>query len=332
MTSRRRIEVVVRAVALAFVTTMAVACGRDPAPAATPLSGTIRISGSPADASLLAALEDGFRKQHPRVSFVHALHGPEATLAGVYTGTADLALMARELREPLERMAFEWAMLDKPLPVDIALAGIATARRTAQLGVFVHKDNPLRQLSLRQLDAIYGAEHRRGGPLARNWGALGLRGTWAERPIHVHGPPVSSIEALYLRRAVLHDSRKWNPGYRQAEAEGAPVIARLEQDPDGIAFAPLRDATAGVRALALGNGDEGPFHSADDASVRSGAYPLVRSITVIPAHTHERPMPHAVRAFIAYLLSDEGQAVIAAEGGYLPLGPVALHAQRERLP
>lgn len=313
---------------------LAVACARAPEPAApaSTLAGTIRISGSPADGALLDALQKDFQARHPQVAFTQSLHGPESTLAGVYTGTADIALMARELREPMERMAFEWVLLDKPLAIEIADAAIDSDRLTTQLGVFVHRSNPLRQLSLRQLDAIYGAEHRRGDANIRRWDELGVGQDWADRSIHVHGPVVDSVQALVFRRIVLNDSRKWNPGYRQAAGEGAAVIAALAADPHGITYAPLRDATVDVKPVALAAEDGGPFVLPGADSVRNRSWPLTRSISVVTAHTKDKPASPEVRAFLRYLLSAEGQAVIGRDGGYLPLGEESLRRQRERLP
>ncbi len=313
---------------------LAIACSKTdpptPVPAGTPIA-TIRISGSPADRMLLESLEQGFRARHPAIAFEYSLHGPESTMAGVYTGTADIAWMGRELREPMERMAFEWVMLDKPLAIEVANAGIDSDRDSTQLGVFVHRSNPLQQLSLRQLDAIYGAEHRRGASNIRQWGELGLGQEWSGRPVHVHGPKVDSVQALHFRRIVLNDSRKWNPGYQQA-GEGAPVIAALAADPAGIAYAPLRDANAEVRLVALAVDDGGPFHLPGVASMQDRTWPLARSISVVTAHTSAHPMRDEVREFLAYVLSGEGQGVIEREGGYLPLGDETLRAQRERLP
>src|SRR5690606_22293872 len=72
---------------------------------------------------------------------------------------------------------------------------------TFALGVYVHKDNPLNQLTLDQLDGIFGAQRDGGwngltwdtslarGPdkNIRTWGQLGLKGEWADKPIQVYG-------------------------------------------------------------------------------------------------------------------------------------------------
>jgi phosphate transport system substrate-binding protein len=305
----------------------AAAWARDAAPTAE-----IRITGSPADAPLLQALQQGFNRQQPHVRFTQSLHGPESTLAGVYTGTADVAFMARELREPLERMAFEWVLLDKPQYIQIAHAGVRADRLSSQLALFVHKDNPVRQLTLPQIDAIFGAEPRGEAAPLRRWGQVGLDKDWRQRDIRVHGPKVDTIQALYFRRHAMGDSRKWNPGYREAASEGAAVIAAIANDGAGIGYAPVRDATAQVRVVPIAATDAGPFVVPDAHSVRNGQYPLIRSIGVVTAQTAKQPMAAPVRAFIDFLLSAEGQAIIAREGSYLPLHAAALAQQREALP
>ena len=70
--------------------------------------GTLRIWGSPEDGWLIEELEACFRTYQPRVRFINSLHGPESTFASVYMDVADIAFMAREIRQPLETMAFEW--------------------------------------------------------------------------------------------------------------------------------------------------------------------------------------------------------------------------------
>ena len=72
------------------------------------VSGTVRIWGSSDDGWLIEELAAGFRKYQPGIRFQATLHGPESSFAAVYMDVADIALMAREIRVPLETMAFEW--------------------------------------------------------------------------------------------------------------------------------------------------------------------------------------------------------------------------------
>jgi phosphate transport system substrate-binding protein len=121
-------------------------------------------------------------------------------------------------------------------------------------------------VSLADLDAIFGAEHKRAAANLRLWGELGLRGEWKTRPIHVLGPKLDSIPALYFRRRVMQDSRKWNPDYREF-ASSSVTMAALADDIAGIAFAPLGDRNPAVKAVALSAEEHGTDHALDAQTV-----------------------------------------------------------------
>src|SRR5258706_14114528 len=205
------------------------------------VGGDIRIWGSPADRGLVALWEEGFRKHHPDAHVVASLYGPESALASIYTGVADIAFIGRELRLPTDNMAFQWVKLYGPTTVEVANAGLKATRPAEALGVFVHPDNPIAGLTVPQLDAIFGAEHKRGPANARTWGDVGLTGEWAARSIHVIAQPVTSIPALYFRRTVLDDSFKWNAD--MAERDGAQAVDAVARDTGAIAYAPMVAAT-----------------------------------------------------------------------------------------
>ncbi|MDD3180500.1 MAG: substrate-binding domain-containing protein [Opitutaceae bacterium] len=304
------------------------------------VSGEIRICGSPADGALLKDWENGFKKFHPAVSFSDKLYGPESTLAGLYTGVADLAFMARELRVPMEAMGYEWALRYKPTSVEIANAGLRTQRIGACLAVFVHRNNPLTQMTLTQLDAILGAEHRRGKANIRTWGELGLTGEWKDRPIHVYGPAVNSVPALFMRTKVLMNTRKWNPDYKEfpfaarpdtPDIPDAQILSALAQDPAGIAYATLRSDTSAVKMLALAEQEAGPFYSLTEETVRERTYPLARSLSMFMNRPPKQPVDPKVKEFLRYILSREGQEAIARDGAYLTLSAATAQAQLQRL-
>jgi phosphate transport system substrate-binding protein len=299
--------------------------------AATPeaTAGEIRIWGSPQDRGLLSALEAGYRAGHPEVRFGYQLHGPESTLAGVYTGVADLAFMSRELREPLERMAFEWALLSKPCQIEFAHAGFDPAAPGGQLGVFVNAANPLDTMSLKQLDAILGTERRRGGALIDDWSALEVHAA-GRGAIRVYGPELDSIAALFVRRKVMLDSRKWNPDYREY-ASREQALAALAGDPAGIAIAALGAVRAGVKLLALSRDDGGVAVLPTAASVRDGSYPLTRTLTVVVHRPAGQPLGTRLESYLRFLVSPEGQSVIGREGRDLPLSESAARRQLARL-
>src|SRR5712692_6503225 len=125
------------------------------------VSGNLRSWGNDRMQPLMTRWENGFRKHHPDVRFETTLQGTGTAIAGLYTGVADLALMGRSVSST-ESMAFEWVFRYKPLGVQVSTGSLAVTGKSYAPVVFVHKDNPLSQLTLAQLDAAFGCEHLRG--------------------------------------------------------------------------------------------------------------------------------------------------------------------------
>jgi phosphate transport system substrate-binding protein len=296
----------------------------------TAVQGTFRIWGSPADAALIGDLTRGFERFHPALRMSATLYGPESTMAGLYNGVADLAFMAREMRLPVESMAFEWVYRYKPFEVEIANAGLAPQHAAANLAVFVHKGNPLSQISLVQLEAILGTEHLRGSKNVRSWNELGLGPDWTDKPIHVYGPRLDSADALFMRRAVLADSHKWNPDYREF-ASHHETLAALARDPLGIAYAPLDTGNTDAKALALGERDSGPFHALTAQTIAARTYPLTRVVKVVLNRIPDKPVEPNAKEFLRYLLSRDGQDAIARDGAHIPLSADDARRQLQRL-
>jgi phosphate transport system substrate-binding protein len=299
------------------------------------VSGVIRIWGNPPDGPLIRALAAGFRRYQPRVRFLVTLHGPEATFAGVYMDVADLAFMPREIRVPLERMAFEWVHHYPPFTVEIANAGLGARHGEIRPGVnlafFVNRTNPVSCLTLRQLDDVMAADHRRGGRNARRWAQLGATGHWARRPIHVYGPPLGNIAAVYIRHTVLAGSYKWNPGYREVGGGWRHLLEVLARDPDGIGFAPLLPGNGALKPLRLSTAAGRACVPLTARTAETRAYPLARTIVVALDRRPGSPIEPKVEEFLRYILSRQGQRIIARSGAYLPLDAGTQRRQLRRL-
>src|SRR5207302_3434352 len=155
-------------------------------PPAEKVSGRLSICGHGALAgrfdfieALVKEWEKGFNKHHPGVTFENRLHGTASAIGALYTGKGDLALMGREIW-PFEITAFKEVKGYAPTGIDVVTGSYKTRNRGYAIVVFVHKDNPIRGLTLRQLDAIYSVDRKRGGAPVRTWGDLGMTGEWAD--------------------------------------------------------------------------------------------------------------------------------------------------------
>ena len=71
------------------------------------------------------------------------------------------------------------------------------------LAVFVHKDNPIKCLTLKQLDSIFSKTYKGGGKEAKTWGDLGLTGEWKDKPISIYGRNSASGTYAYFKHVAL---------------------------------------------------------------------------------------------------------------------------------
>jgi len=296
----------------------------------------IRVWGGPADAELLRAWTEGFHRIQPGAEVKLTLHGPESAMMGVYTGAADLALMGREMRLPAETMAFTWVWRYAPTVIEVANAGLGVDRPNGPLRVWTNRMNPLQGLTMAQLDALYGAEAKRGGKPVKTWGDLGLSGEWAERPVHIYGPAIDSVSGLFFRQAVLQGSYKWNPAVKEL-ADDKAVMAAVAGDLDGVGYG-AAGGEVGTEPGAQQARPEVALHLLSLSGVRLSAaslvdrkYPLGRVVTVVINRKPDTAIEPKTLEFLRYLLSAEGQAVIASHGGCLPLSAQQVTAQLENL-
>ncbi len=308
------------------------------------LAGTIRIWGHGAYGgrqdfieTLTRSWEAGFRKHYPEVQFETRLSGTAAAIGALYTGVGDLALMGREIW-PNEVAAFEEVYHYPPTGVDVVTGSFDVRNHGYAIVIFVHKDNPIRKLSLAQLDAVFSAGHRRSGAAARTWGDLGLDGAWKDKPIHPYGLSVSRGFAEYFEDAVFDSSRLWNPEMREfADQAGSPdggqkLLDALAEDPQGIGYAGLLYHNPEVRPVALAARAEGPYVEPSRDSVLDHSYPLTRKISMYLNQAPGQTVDPKLREFLRYVLSREGQeAVVRDGGGYLPMLAPLASAELEKL-
>ena len=239
-----------------------------------PVSGTIRLWGHGSTkidfmGKLVRRWEDGFARYQPAVKFDYRMYGTASAIGALYTGVGDLALMGEEIF-PFEASAYERVMRMPPPQVEIATGSLDVRNFDFAQMIFVHRDNPLSRMTLAQVDAVFGTEHRRGAPRNfRTWGDLGLSGEWADRPIHLYGWAFDNDFWIYLQQAVFAGSHRWNNALKEYAHiprpdgtiydSGQQILEALAKDPDGIALSNLRYANARVKPLALSEQAGGPI-------------------------------------------------------------------------
>lgn len=300
-------------------------------------SGVIRVLGNSHMDKLMSIWEDGFRRYQPNVRFENTYLGTANAIAGLYLKTADLALMGREII-PMEDIAYRRVYPSSPLEIGVATASFNVPLETFAFAIFVNRRNPIEKLTLQQVDAIFGADRKRGAPAAITaWGQLGLTGDWANRPLGLHGYEIGSGLDTFFEQRVLGGSHKWNPGfheYANAYAEGRNLLANagdlivkaIEQDESAIGFCGYGHATDKVKALLLSE-DGVHYTPLTRENVLNRSYPLTRTIYI---YANRTPVDARAHEFLRYVLSGEGQRGVEQQDVYLPLPAPFVRAQLAR--
>jgi len=310
-----------------------------------PVSGMIRLWGHGSFkrdfmGQLVRYWIEGFTRYQPGVRFENRMYGSASAIGALYTGVGDVAILGEEI-QPSAAAAFERVVGYPPFGVEIATGSLDVRNFDYAHVFFVHIDNPITRLTLAQLDAIFGIEHRLGSAPIRTWDQLGLSGDWAGRTIRPYGFKLDDDFALYLQGALLGGSHRWNNELVEfthitrpdgsVYDHGQQILDALARDRFGIAVSNLRYANPQVKPLALAWREGGPFHAATVENLISRQYPFTRVIPAFVNRAPGQPLEPRLLEFLRYLLSREGQQDIVREGGYLPLGEAALREQRSRL-
>lgn len=299
-------------------------------------------------ATLLRYWEQGFRKYQPNVWFADSLKGTASAQFGLHVNVADLALRGRELF-PYEYYGIYRRSQLYPVEIEVATGSHRVRGKSTAIGVFVHKDNPLSKLTLQQLDGICG-DQRTGGwqkiewvesaartakDNIRTWGQLGLTGEWADKPIHVYGPPgLYPGGVSFFQTRVMGGGDTWNESLQEFD-DRKLMLETLAKDRYGIAYAAMAYQTPQVKALALANGPGSAFVEPTRANVANRTYPLSRSAYIYFAPdtpTGDRAkIDPKLNEFLRYILSRQGQMDVVREGDYLPLTRELAREQLKKL-
>lgn len=281
--------------------------GLMPYKATSGVSGNISSVGSDTLNNLMTFWAEQFARYYPNARVQIEGKGSSTAPPALIGGTAQLGPMSREMKGS-EIDQFEKKYGYKP-----------TALRTSvdALAVFVNKDNPMKCLTLAQVDAVFSKSRRRGArDDVTTWGQLGLTGDWAKRPLSLYGRNSASgtygfFKEQALRNGDFKDSVKEQPG-------SASVVQGVTVDRFAMGYSGIGYATAGVKAVPLTEKDGGKCVEATADNSYSGSYPLARFLFVYVNKAPGKPLDPLVREFARLMLSREGQEAVVKDG-YFPI-------------
>jgi phosphate transport system substrate-binding protein len=296
------------------------------------LNGTIRIVGTDTMKELMDRWIAAFTALHPAVHIALAAKGALSAAPALADGSADLAPLGREFT-PDELAKFHSNRNYGPTGIPVALGSYDVSGRTVALAFFVNQSNPIAQLSFQQLDAMYCTSLRRGSTKPfTTWGELGLTGDWAARAIHPIGVNFPDGISNFIRLRICNGGE-----FRQdihTEHTGGPInvleriVTDVSADPAAIGYAGFANLKPGVKIIAISE-DGGACLSGTRDEVAAAQYPLTRFIYIFIDRKPGEPIPPLERAFLRYVISPEGEALVAADNIYMPL-PAAIAAREQK--
>ena len=283
--------------------------------AAGEVAGSLKCVGSDTMNNLVALWAEGFKKSYPSVQEGIEGKGSASAPPALTEGTSTFGPMSRDWK-PSEIDTFKEKHGYAPTVVPVAID---------MLAVFVHKDNPLKSLSLQEVDAIFSKNRTGGGKNEiRTWGDLGLEGEWKDKPISLYGRNATSGTYGYFKEHALFKG-DFKPTVKEQPGSSA-VVQAVASDKYGIGYSGIGYATADVRSVPLSAKQGGPVITTEPKFAYSGEYPLSRFLYLSVNHKPGGAIDPLRGEFIRYVLSANGQADVLKDG-YLPItGPIAKRA------
>src|ERR671918_838915 len=280
------------------------------------VSGNISSVGSDTLNNLMTFWAESFARYYPNAKVQIEGKGSSTAPPALIGGTAQLGPMSREMKGS-EIDQFEKKYGYKP-------TGLRTS--VDALAVLVNKDNPIKCMSMAQVDAVFSKSRRRGAKEdVTTWGQLGLTGEWASKPMSLYGRNSASgtygfFKEHSLKNGDYKDSVKEQPG-------SASVVQGVTVDRFAIGYSGIGYATAGVRAVPLTEKDGGKCVEATADNSYSGTYPLARFLYVYINKAPNKPLDPLVREFARLMFSREGQEAVVKDGYF----PIPASVAREEL-
>jgi phosphate transport system substrate-binding protein len=259
-------------------------CGRQ-----SQQTNAIQIKGSDTMVNLGQAWAEAFMKANPTVSVAVTGGGSGTGIAALLSNTCDIAELSRELKPEEITMAREKGF--EPRQVTVALDGLA---------VVVHPDNPIHQLTLEQLEAVFSGA-------MTNWRQVG----GADLPIVVLSREVNSGTHVYFKEHVLRRGQKESQVEFAANAlmlsSSQAIADEVAQNPGAIGYYGMGYITPREKALAIARDAVSPYVDPTIANVVNNTYPISRPLLMV---TRGEPKGLAAR-FVDYVLSAAGQKIVA---------------------
>ena len=256
----------------------------------------IENKGSDTIVNLALAWAEAYQDVRPEVRISVTGGGSGTGIASLINGTVDIANASRQIK-PEER---EEAESNDITPVEFVIARDAIA-------IIVHPENPVNQLTIDQISAIYSGE-------IQNWSQLGGE----DRPIVKLSRETNSGTHVYFLENVLRKGEKEDKTLFSMDTLLLPssegISAEIRQNPNAIGYDGLGYVTEDLKMIAVSRDAAGPFVLPSAASVNQQQYPIARDLYMYTAGEPEGE----ILKYLEWILSPDAQEIVT-ELGFVPI-------------
>jgi phosphate transport system substrate-binding protein len=284
-----------------LVLVFSAACGPDSSAteAASDSSATyIENKGSDTIVNLALAWAERYQAEHPEIRISVTGGGSGTGIASLINKTVDIANASRKIKD--EEIAEAKANGVDPVEHIIARDAIA---------VIVNPENPVRQLTLRQISDIYSGK-------ITNWSEVGGE----DRPIVRLSRETNSGTHVYFLETVLRLGSKEDKTLFSMDTLLLPssegIIAEVRQNPNAIGYDGLGYVPKDLKMIAIAEEESGAYVLPSIPTVNDKTYAIARDLYM---YTDGEPTG-TVKEYLDWILSEEAQQIVA-DLGFVPVTP-----------
>lgn len=252
--------------------------------------------GSDTIVNLALAWAEAYTGEHPDVRISVTGGGSGTGIAALINGTVDIANASRKIK-PEE---VENARANGVNPVEHVIARDAIA-------IVIHPDNPVDQLTIRQLSDIYGG-------VITSWSEVGGE----DRPIVLLSRESNSGTHVYFLEQVVRQGIKDDKTLFSVDTLLLPssegISTEVRQNPNAIGYDGLGYVTPDQKVVAVARESAGPYVLPTVDSVDQGDYPISRDLYM---YTSGEPSG-LIAEYLGWIVGEQAQAIVA-ELGFVPL-------------
>jgi phosphate transport system substrate-binding protein len=267
----------------------------------------LRAAGSATMKELMTRWLAEYCRKHNDVNYSVESRGSATAVTALIDESTNIGCMSRRMTSA-EISQFVQEFGYEPTAIPLAIAPIA---------VFVHPSNPIDNITLQQLDAMFSTTHNREAAAIKSWIEVAPSQFESHPPINLYIRNSGSGTYSAFKQMVLLGGEY----VKEAKPFTSPeaLIDAVAKDPYGIGFSCMGVSTGSVKVIRVNGFDMSHENSA------TGNYPLSRILYIYINKPRETSLNPLVKDFVSYILSDEGQRIVDRAGFYrLPYGNLKL--------